>query len=80
LEWGRGMLGLFLATIVAGVGSYGTSKALESAIASNNFWLLFINLSVSSTVAFIIFSLVAMQLKLPESDMLLGKIRQKLRK
>lgn len=80
LEWGRGILGLFLATIVAGVASYGTSKALESAnVANDNFWLLFINLSVSSTVAIIIFSLIAMQLKLPESNMLLSKIKQKLK-
>jgi putative peptidoglycan lipid II flippase len=79
LEWGRGMLGLLLATIVAGLASYGASKALEGTIGNNNLLLLLINLSVSSTVAIIIFSLITMQLKLPESDMLLSKIKQKLK-
>lgn len=80
LEWGKGMLGLFLATIVAGLASYGISQVMERVIGNDNLLLLFIELSVASAAAIIIFSLIAMQLKLPESNMLLGKIKQKLGK
>ncbi|MGL6344909.1 MAG: murein biosynthesis integral membrane protein MurJ [Waterburya sp.] len=80
LEWSRGILGLFLATIVAGLASYGISQVMERVIGNDNLLLLFIELSVASAAAIIIFSLIAMQLKLPESNMLLGKIKQKLGK
>ncbi|MGL5077685.1 MAG: murein biosynthesis integral membrane protein MurJ, partial [Waterburya sp.] len=76
----RGILGLFLATIVAGLASYGISQVMERVIGNDNLLLLFIELSVASAAAIIIFSLIAMQLKLPESNMLLGKIKQKLGK
>jgi putative peptidoglycan lipid II flippase len=65
---------------VAGLASYGISQVMERVIGNDNLLLLFIELSVASAAAIIIFSLIAMQLKLPESNMLLGKIKQKFRK
>ncbi|MGL4884329.1 MAG: murein biosynthesis integral membrane protein MurJ, partial [Waterburya sp.] len=56
------------------------SQVMERVIGNDNLLLLFIELSVASAAAIIIFSLIAMQLKLPESNMLLGKIKQKLGK
>ncbi len=78
LEWGKDILGLFIASAVAGVASYGISQGWEKAIGNNNLLLLLIELSVSSGVATIIFGLIAVQLKLPELNMLTSRIRQKL--
>ena len=78
LRWSQGIAGLVVATILAGVASYGVSRGIENTIGNGNLLLLLLELSISSGVAMIIFGLIAMQLKLPELDMLTGKIRQKL--
>ncbi|MDJ0567801.1 MAG: murein biosynthesis integral membrane protein MurJ [Pleurocapsa sp. MO_192.B19] len=78
LQWGKDILGLFIASAVAGFASYGISQTLERAIGNNNLLLLLIELSVSSGVAIIIFGLIAVQLKLPELNILTSRIRQKL--
>ena len=78
LQWGKDILGLFIASAVAGVASYGISQGWEKAIGNNNLLLLLIELSVSSGVATIIFGLIAVQLKLPELNILTSRIRQKL--
>lgn len=77
LEWGKGILGLFIASAVSGFASYGTSQGLQRAIGNDSLLLLLIELTVSSGVAIIIFALIAMQLRLPELNMLVGKIKQK---
>ena len=77
LEWSKGILGLFFATLVAGLASYGISQGWEQAIANDNLLLLLIELSVSSGVVIIIFGLIAMQLKLPELNILTSRIKQK---
>lgn len=79
-EWGKDIMGLFLASAVAGFASYSTSQGLERAIGNNNLLLLLIELFISSTVAIAVFGLIAMQLKLPELKMLVGKIKQKVSK
>lgn len=80
LRWSQGIAGLIVATILAGLSSYGVSQAIENTIGNSNLLLLLIELSISSGIAVIIFSLVAMQLKLPELDMLTSRIKQKLGK
>ena len=77
-EWSKGIIGLFIATAVAGLASYGVSQSWSKAIGNDNLWLLLVELSISSGVAIILFGLIAMQLKLPELDILTGRIRQKL--
>ena len=77
LNWGKGIAGLFVATALAGFASYGVSQGWERAIGNDNLLLLLVELSISSTVAIAIFGSIAMQLKLPELDMLTGRIRQK---
>ncbi len=78
LRWSKGIAGLTVATILGGLASYGVSQGMENIIGNGNLFLLLLELSVSSGVAMIIFVLVAMQLKLPELDMLNSRIRQKL--
>ncbi|MEM8721244.1 MAG: murein biosynthesis integral membrane protein MurJ [Cyanobacteria bacterium P01_G01_bin.39] len=78
MRWGKQMLGLFLATAVAGTASYGVSQGWSRSLGNGNLLLLLIELCVSSGVAIMFFSLIAMQLKLPELNMLTNRIRQKL--
>lgn len=78
LRWSQGIAGLVIATIIAGLASYGVSQGIENTIGNGNLFLLLVELSISSAVAMIIFGLGAMQLKLPELDLLTSRIRQKL--
>ena len=78
LKWSQGIVGLIGATIVSGFACYGISQIWEGTIGNGNILLLLLELSVSSGIAIIIFSLIAAQLKLPELDMLAGRIKQKL--
>lgn len=77
-QWSKDILGLFVASAVAGLASYLVSQGFEKAIGNDNLFTLIVELGVSSTVAIIIFGLIAMQLRLPELNMLTGRIRQKL--
>ena len=78
LRWSRDVLGLFVATALSGLASYGISQAWENTLGNGNLLLLFLELSLASGVAIAIFGLIAMQLKLPELDLLTSRIRQKL--
>ena len=78
LRWSKGILGLSIATIVAGLASYGVSQAIENTIGNDNLLLLLIELSLASGVAIIIFGAIAAFLKLPELDILTSRLRQKL--
>jgi putative peptidoglycan lipid II flippase len=80
LYWSQGIAGLLIATIVATLASYGVSQGIEKTIGNDNLLLLLIELSVTCSIAVIIFSAIAMQLKLPELEMLTSRIRQKLGK
>lgn len=77
-QWGKNMTGLCFATLLAGLASYGASQGWEATIGNDNLLLLFAELSMCSTLAIIVFGAIAMQLRLPELDMLAGRIRQKL--
>lgn len=80
LQWTNGIAGLTVATILSGLASYGVSQAIENTLGNHNIFLLLVQLSISSAIALIIFGLITVQLKLPELEMLTGKIRQKFRK
>ena len=77
-QWSKDIFGLFIASAVAGSASYLVSQGFEKTIGNDNLFTLTVELGASSTVAIIIFGLIAMQLKLPELDMLTSKITQKL--
>ncbi len=78
-EWGLGLLGLIFASFLAALGSYSVSWGWERAIGSSNLLFLLLQLSLATIVAFALFAIVAMQLKLPEVDMLATRIKQKLK-
>jgi putative peptidoglycan lipid II flippase len=78
LQWSQDFAGLLVATTAAGLASYGVSQGFEKAIGNSNLFLLLLELSLASGVAIIIFSLIAIQLKLPELTILRSRIREKL--
>ena len=80
LEWSKGLLGLIIASAIASFASWGTSYLFEQFIGSDNLLLLLLEIVISVIVAVGVFFLVAMQLKLPELNMLLTRIKQKVSK
>ncbi len=77
-EWGLALLGLTGASLVAGLGSWGVSWGWEQVLGSSNLLLQLFQLCLSLLVALGIFTFLAMKLKLPEVDILVSRIRQKL--
>ena len=77
-EWGLALLGLTGASLVAGLGSWGVSWGWEQVLGSSNLLLQLFQLCLSLLVALGIFIFLAMKLKLPELDLLVSRIRQKL--
>ena len=78
LQWSKSIAGLFVATLLAGLASYGISQVWETTLGNDNFWLLLLELSICSAIAIVIFGAIAILLKLPELDLLTSRIRQKL--
>ena len=78
LEWGKSLLGLIAASLLAGLGSWGISYGWQQWLGSNNFFLQLGQLGVATAIALIIFGTVATQLRLPELDILVSRLRQKL--
>ncbi|MEL6930631.1 MAG: murein biosynthesis integral membrane protein MurJ, partial [Cyanobacteria bacterium J06600_6] len=66
VRWSKDILGLFVATVLAGLASYGVSQVWENTLGNGNLLLLFLELSLCSGIAIAIFGLLAVQLKLPE--------------
>lgn len=77
-EWGLAIVKLTAASFVAGLGSWLVCFSWEQWIGSSNLLLQLLQLGVSVIIALVIFAIFAMQLKLPEVDILVSRIRQKL--
>jgi putative peptidoglycan lipid II flippase len=78
LEWGGIIFALTGASFLAGLGSYGVSFALDVVFPGDNLFFQLVRLGIGVLVALGIFGAVAFQLKLPEVDILMQRIRQKL--
>jgi putative peptidoglycan lipid II flippase len=79
-EWGISLFQLTIIAIASGLASWGVSWGWEKYIGRDNLLLQLLELSVTMAIALGIFAVLAMQLKLPEVDMLAARIRQKLGK
>lgn len=77
-QWSKDSLGLLVATAVASLASYGLRLSWEGTIGNDNLLLLLCELIICSGVAIAIFGFIAIQLKLPELNLLTSRIRQKL--
>ena len=78
LSWGKSLLGLFIATVLASAASYGISYGWEQYFGNSNLFLLLLQLAIASFVAVVIFFIAILPLQLPEVAMLTNKIKQKL--
>ncbi|HBB35720.1 MAG TPA: murein biosynthesis integral membrane protein MurJ [Cyanobacteria bacterium UBA8803] len=79
-EWGVALLALTGSSVIAGLGSWGVSWAWEEWIGSSNLLLQLLQVSLASLVALGIFAAFMTRLKLPEVDILVSRLRQKLGK
>ena len=78
LDWAKNLAGLIFATLVAGVVSWSVSQGFEQFIGNGNLLLLFSQLTIATLMSWGVFILIAMQLKLPELELLFTKIKQKI--
>ena len=79
-EWGKALSALTGISFLAGVGSYGVSWGWEQYYTGNNLGLQLLQLFLSVATALTIFLLLSIQLKLPEVDILLSRIKAKLKR
>jgi putative peptidoglycan lipid II flippase len=79
-EWGMILVGLSLVSAIARLASWGTDFGLGQLMGNNNIWLQLIQLTLATIIGLIVFFLLAIQLKLPELNLLVSRLRQKFRK
>ncbi len=78
LAWGGLLAGLSGCAAIAGLAAWGVSGAWERWLGSESFLLLCLQLGVASGVAIALFGGLAFLLRLPELDLLVERVRQKL--
>jgi putative peptidoglycan lipid II flippase len=76
-EWSFPVLGLTGASVVAGLVSWGVSFEFQKIWSTETLLLQLLQLSVSGLVGLGIFALIATQMKLPEVDIFVARLRQK---
>ena len=76
-EWGKALLALTGISFIAGIASWGVSWSWQQFYTGDNLGLQLLQLLLSVTVALAIFLILSIQLKLPEVDLLLSRIKGK---
>jgi putative peptidoglycan lipid II flippase len=76
-QWGGLFTALSLITVVSGLAGWGVTWGWERAIGRGNLLLQLLDLAIAVTVTVGLFMLGASRLRLPELDMLISRIRQK---
>ncbi|ACK65123.1 integral membrane protein MviN [Rippkaea orientalis PCC 8801] len=79
-EWSIHLLSLTGISVIAGLGTWAVSWGWEQIFGNQNLWLQLLQLTVTMAVAFGLFMILAIQLKLPEVDLLLTRVIQKFNK
>jgi len=80
LEWGKILSILIGATLLAGMGSWGSSQVWQQYLGHGNLLLEMGQIILPSTIALIIFFSIASLLQLPELTLLTTRLKNKLRK
>ncbi|WP_446869649.1 murein biosynthesis integral membrane protein MurJ [Phormidesmis sp. 146-12] len=76
-EWILPVVGLTVGSAIAGLASWGTLLGLRNVLGNEGLPILLIQLCLSGLVGLSLFALFATQLKLPEIDLFVGRIRQR---
>mgnify|MGYP001794107089 FL=1 len=80
VQWGLPILGLAVGSVVAGVAGYATSFGIERVINTDNLLIQLLQLSVSGLVGLAIFGVIASMMNLPEVNLFVSRMRQKILK
>ncbi|MEL6458399.1 MAG: murein biosynthesis integral membrane protein MurJ [Cyanobacteria bacterium J06621_15] len=80
LQWGLPILGLTAGSLVAGVAGYATSFGIEQVINTENFLIQLLQLAVSGLVGLAVFGVIASMMNLPEVNLFVSRMRQKILK
>jgi len=78
LEWSLPILGLAVASIVAGGGSWLAFRGMENLWGNASLLLQIIELSLAGLLGLGIFAILALQLRLPEVDGAISQLKQKI--
>ncbi len=80
VEWGLPILGLAAGSVVAGAASYATSLGIQQILSSDNFLIQLLQLSISGFVGLVIFGIIVSTMDLPEVNLFVSRMRQKILK
>ncbi len=76
-EWGRPLIGLIVSSLMCGFSSYGTLVALDRVLGNKGLLILILQILLPSAVGLGVFYILATQLKLPEVDLFVAKMKDK---
>jgi putative peptidoglycan lipid II flippase len=79
-EWSLPIFGLTGISFVAGLASWGVNRGFQQFWSPQTLLIQLVQLTIAGTVGLAVFALFAMQLKLPEVDIFVARLRQKLRR
>jgi putative peptidoglycan lipid II flippase len=79
-QWGVSILGLAAASAIAGLAAWGTLRANEALWGTQGLLILLAQVCVAGAVGLLVFSLIALQLRIPEVKLFSDRLRQKLLK
>ncbi len=77
-EWILPIIGLAVSSVIAGAVSWGVSWGCQQVLETSIIWVQLLQLSLAGLAGLGVFGLLATQLKLPEVDMFVARVRQKL--
>jgi putative peptidoglycan lipid II flippase len=76
-SWMAPILGLTGASVLTGLASWGVLQGLEQIFAPEGLLIQLVQLCIAGAIGLGIFALLATQLRLPEVDLLINRIRQR---
>lgn len=79
-EWLMPLVALILAGVLTGLAAWGTRLGLESLLGADGLWNQLLHIAVAGGIGLAVFGAIATQLRLPEVNMLVERIRQRIRR
>ncbi len=76
-DWGKTLVLLVLASVIAGAGSWGVGILWERVLGSDRWYFLLGEVGLGTVAAIGIFAVALLPLGLPEADMLVARLRQR---
>jgi len=76
-EWSIPIFSLIASSFVAGTTSWVTLWATQQVLGSEGFIVQLLQLTISGLVGLAVFAAIALQMKLPEVDLVISRLRQR---